>query len=366
MSWLQRGKGKTDFNKFKTYEYERVQQRLDSVLPAVESKVEQALAVDSARVILFKKVKFGLLCSCNGVENHEQDMDEGYEKGIQDHGSAVRIKGTRNGGMFGMGSASISLDDIEPGTANAMDQADIMSGQEDEYAVMRPQQGNNVNCGICYRQGVQPGYSAAGFLYNVCSHHHVQKLVGYTQDQGTAPTSFTAVTDGGYVDFGTLVPMFFKHARYSVRCNERLLEAWPRPQIVVGDEVMDLTHANLERFKGRDVTIRVRGHEQFSHLVLIFDQGLPQVNGNLSEEANILSYDEELTVGNLTVVLPSRIGMVEPEDILSIPFKNYVLKVTDAPKKRTAKNEQWEWVCVCRAVQRKEVLFNIDKGFDIK
>ncbi len=367
MSWIDRGKSKTHFDRYKTYEHERVQKRLESILPAVDSKVEQALAVNSALVIIYKQTKFGLPCSCNIKEHHEQDFELDSAADTQENPNGISYRGSNLGGMFGMGSNTISLDDVEAGTANAMDHADILSGADgnDEY-VLGNEDGQNVNCGICFRTGVQPGFSATGFQYAVLTHHHVRELSEASLDQTTNPSSFVMHSERSYVDFKFLIPKFFKSAKYGVRDNTELLPAWPRPKIVTDSGQLDLTKSNLDQFRGKEVTIRITGHERFTHLSIFFDQGLPPINGNLSEEQNILNYDEELTVGSLTVVLPHRVGKINPGDILSIPFKKYVLRVSDAPKKRTAKNHQWEWVCQCRAIQKREPIYQIDKGYDIK
>lgn len=372
MSWLTRGKPRTKYDRFKTYEHERVQQRFDSVLPAVYSKVEQALTVDTCRVIIYKKARFGLPCSCNKTENFDQTLDVGQELGNKIDTAPVRYKGTNNGGMFGGAKSSLPLDELGDEVSgeaqNVMDHADVLSGSEDGEYSLKPDAGINQNCGICYRQGVQPGYSSTGFLYNVCTHHHVKELSGFTLNQSMLPSRFECVRNEreSYVEFSTLIPKFFKGCRYSVRDNAKVLDAWPRPKVVYEGEEFDLTLKVLNELRGKSVGIRVWGREHFTHLVLLFDQGLPPINGNLSEEASVLSYEEELTVGNLTVVLPPNVGQLEPEDILSVPFKNYILKIIDAAKKRTAKNEQWEWVCICRALQRKEYQFGIDKGYDVK
>ena len=360
MSWIKDGRSRTTFDRYKTYEHERVQKRLDSVIPAVNSKVMQALEVNSALCLVYKRLKFGVTCSCRGVEHFEQE-DHGF--GIADGSSLGKLHGTNLGGMFGGMSAAVSLDDVGAGTANVLDNADILAGGMDvDY---REDGLGTVNCGVCYRTGVLPALSAVGRLYNVCAHPHVVEQSGYTLDQTVKPAQFNRVRDDGYVDFDHFIPLYFKGGEFSVRDNERVLKAFPRPEIVVGDSVLPLTIANMQKYKGKHVKIRVRGHETFTHLVLVFDQGLPPIKGNLSEEANILSYDEELTVGNLTVVLPYTVGQLNPQDMIVVPFKNYVLKIIDANKKRTAKNEQWEWVCVCRAVQRKEVDFNLNKGYQI-
>lgn len=370
MSWMRTGQQKNTYKRHKTYETERVQKRLDSIIPVVQSKVDQALEVDSTKVIIFKKAKFGLTCSCNVVENGYDDQLDGGMKSTmkesdgQAHGNGVEIKSS-SGTMFGgKKSNAIPLDEISFGGRAAIDAADMMSDGDDTD--MRWDSGNTVNCGICYRQGIQPGFASTGYIYNVMTHHHVIKLSGYTKDQSTAPTTFHQTRKNAYVDFDQLVPKFFKTAKYSVRLNTEVLPARVEPMAVINGTETKLTLKLLSEKRGQHITLRIRNVESFTHAIMLFDLGVGDIKGNISEEANILNYDQELTVGNITVVLPSRSGMIEPEDLLVLPFKNYVLKVTEAPKKRTAKNESWEWVVTTRPIQRKEAQYNINKGYDVR
>ncbi|AYD80007.1 hypothetical protein HOU32_gp202 [Dickeya phage vB_DsoM_JA11] len=372
MSWLTGGKTRNTYKRHKTYEHERVQKRLDSVIEVVQSKVEQALSVDSTKVIIFKKAKFGLVCSCNKVENDADDFLEGGLKSVmgesdgEARGNGIDIKPMGNTMFGGKGKGAIALDDMfDVGNAHAViDAADMLSdgGDTDD----RWNAGNVVNCGICYRQGFQPGFQATGYIYNVMTHHHVQKLSGYTKDQSTAPTTFRLERKKGYVDFDTLIPKYFKTAKYSIRVNDRVLEPRNKLFAVINGTETELNLALLSKYKGQHITVRVKNIDAFTHALLIFDLGVDDINGNISEEQNILNYDQELTVGNITVVLPARSGMIEPEDILVLPFKRYVLKVTEAPKKRTAKNQSWEWVVTTRPVQRKELQYNINKGYELR
>ena len=368
MSWIERGKPRNTYDRHKTYETDRVQQRLDSIQKVVQSKVEQALQVDATDIIIFKKAKMGLTCSCNKVDNDVFDEQVGGMKSLGRESSAMDagVKlGTVSKGMFGGGRQTVSLDDIDDGMSAVMDAADLM-GDGDEEVSNGWDAGNVVNCGICFRQGVVPGFISTGFVYNVMTHHHAKALTAYTLDQSTSPATFRQVRKDGYVDFDQLIPKYFTQATYSVRLNDKMLPAFPRPVLVINGVEQELTAANMEPWRGKHVTVRVKSVEAFTHATIIFDLGVSAVKGNISEEANVLNYDQELTVGNITVVLPARSGAIEPEDILVLPFKNYVLKVMEAPKKRTAKNEQWEWVCTTRPVQRKEIAYNIFKGYKIR
>lgn len=366
MSWIKRGKA-TPYNRFKTYEGERVQKRLDSVIPAVQSKVEQALAVDATRCIIYKKAKFGLVCSCNRVDNLPGDTAGGLKSlGRQSdiHQRDVQIV-PANRTMFGGGSTqAVSLDEINPAERSMIDAVDLATdgGEFDT----RWDGGNVVNCGICYRQGVQPGFTSVGYQYVVMTHHHVVKFEGYSLDQSVAPLLFRQVRKNGFVDFDVTIPKYFKSAIYSVRENDRVYGADVRPMAVINGQQTELTMALLDQHRGHNIIIRVAGVETFTHCVIIFDQGVQPVLCNISEEANVLNYDQELTVGNLTVVLPARVGMIEPEDILVLPDRNYVLKVMEVPKKRDSRQRAWEWVATTRPVQRKEIQFNINKGYLVR
>jgi len=366
MSWIKRGKN-VPFTRYKTFEGERVQKRMDSIIPAVQSKVEQALAVDATRCIIYKKAKFGLVCSCNRVDNLPGDTTGGLKSVGREsdiHQRNVEIT-PANRTMFGGGSSgAVSLDDINPAGRAMIDAVDLAT-DGDEFDT-RWDGGNVVNCGICYRQGVQPGFAAVGYQYVVMTHHHVNKFVGYSLDPSVAPLLFRQVRKEGYVDFDVTVPKYFKTVKYSIRENDKLYSAEYRPMAVINNQPTELTMALLDQHRGQNIIIRVRNVETFTHCVMIFDQGVQAVRCNISEEANVLNYDQELTVGNLTVVLPASVGMIEPEDIIVLPDRNYVLKVMEAPKKRNSRQQAWEWVATTRPVQRKEIQYNIDKGFIVR
>ncbi|EBY9527659.1 hypothetical protein D5P86_01590 [Salmonella enterica subsp. enterica serovar Infantis] len=369
MSWIERGKPRNHYDRHKTYETKRVQQRLDSVQTVVQSKVEQALQVDATDVVIFKKAKMGMTCSCNKVDNDLFDEQQGGLKSLGRESDAMSggVKlSTVSKTMFGGGRQTVSLDDLDDGMSAAMDAADLMGVGTDNEHDVKWDGGNVTNCGICFRQGVVPGFISTGYVYNVMTHHTIQNIQGYTLDQSASPAALRQTRKDGYVDYDQLIPRYFTSATYSVRLNDKLLPAFPRPMLVIHGVEVELTMENIDKLRGKHVTIRIRGVESFTHATIIFDLGVPTVKGNISEEANVLNYDQELTVGNITVVLPARSGAIEPEDLLVLPFKNYVLKVMEAPKKRTAKNNQWEWVCVTRPVQRKEVQYNIFKGFKIR
>lgn len=368
MSWVNRGKPRTPYKTYKTYEGERVQKRLDSVIEVVQSKVEQALAVDATRCIIYKRAKFGLVCSCNRVDNTAFDDQIGAMKSVARESDAqsagVSIAPSART-MFGGGRpTAVPLDEINPAGKALIDAADAMTTGE-EFDT-RWDGGNVVNCGICYRQGVQPGFAAVGFQYVVMSHHHVRGIEGYTLDQSVAPAAFRQVVKQGFVDFDVTVPKFFRSATYSVRSNDKVFGAGTRPMAVINGQTTELTMDILDKHRGQNIIIRVCNVEIFTHCVFIFDLGVSGVNCNISEEANTLNYDQELTIGNITVVLPAKVGMIEPEDLLVLPDRRYVLKVTEVPKKRTAHQQAWEWVCTTRPVQRKELQYNIEKGYLIR
>lgn len=366
MSWIDRGKRKSEYKKFKTYETDRVQKRLDSILPAVQSKVEQALSVDSTLVIVYKAAKMGLSCSCNAVDNTLENVEAGVGKAFakqgNDNGKAELDHSATT--MFGGAQAAISLDDIGDDTALMMNGADLMSSGDDfdphHYS------GNNVSCGICFGQGLQPGYQPLGYQYMVLSHHHVVNCDGYHIDWSSQPCSFEQTRKDGFVEFETVVPKYFRTAKYGIRVNEDILPAYIPLMMVVNGISVPMSLELLNRYRGQKIFIRVSGVELFSHVSIVFDLGVEPIRGNVSEEQNILNYDQELTVGNLTVVLPARIGSLGPEDLIIVPARNYVLKVIEAPKKRTATGTMWEWVLTTRSVQRKEFVFGIHKGVEVR
>jgi hypothetical protein len=162
------------------------------------------------------------------------------------------------------------------------------------------------------------------------------------------------------------VPRFFKDCTWSIRTYDgELLPASEIPVALEGSQEIPLSLVVLDSYRGSRVRIRSRC-AAFSHLIVHFNLGARNILCSVSEETSVLDYDKELTVANLTIVLPHYVGTLNPEDLIVLPSRNYVLMVTDTPKKRTSKDQTLEWVVQTRTIQRKEMFYTIHKGYKLR
>lgn len=339
----------------------QVQARMDSVMEAHQDRVKNSLAVESLECIVYRRSKIGLPCSCTMIEA-DNDMDAISAAGREDtrqqrSDDVIEF----DGGMFGGENSfeqeidSDSTVEIEVGALSSMHEH---SGYE-EHAMG----GNQVNCPICYREGYTPAYQPVGFSLCVLTEKHVVKSLGYTEEQ-TQPVTLKKIDADGFVDFEISVPKYFKRAVIAVRNNTELLSLRELPSAIIGGKEVPLTNDALNQCRGSRIGLRVR--TSFTHVTCLFDLGANPIMCNVSEETDVLDYDKDLTVANLSIVLPHTVGSIQPLDILVIPKRNYVLMVSDTPRKRNAKGVTWEWVVQTRTVQRKEMIYNLHKGHVIR
>lgn len=337
----------------------QVQARMDSVMEAHQDKVKNSLAVESLECIVYRRSKIGLPCSCTMIEA-DSEIDAISAAGEEDrrHSRADDVI-EFDGGMFG-GENSFEQDidstvEVELGAISSMHSD---AGYE-EHALG----GNQVNCPICYREGYVPAYQPVGFSLCVLTEKHICAMRGYTEEQ-TQPCTMRKVDADGYADFEISVPKYFNRAVIALRNNTELLPLASLPSLVVKGKEVPLTKAALSDHRGSRVRLRVR--TDFTHMTCLFDLGANPIMCNVSEETDVLDYDKDLTVANLSIVLPHSVGSLQPLDILVIPKRNYVLMISDTPRKRNAKGVTWEWVVQTRTVQRKEMMYNVHKGHVIR
>ena len=365
MGWLESGRGRVRNTNAKNSETKRVQKRLDSVMDPMRAKVVNSLQVDSTPAIVFKRTKTGLPCSCNKYDNDIDSDVIGSMRTVTDVANQPQFEVfSSNNKMLGGIGQLLGSTQADRKSTSIVELADMQADVTEEYSPTAIA-GNNVNCCICYNCGIQPAFQPVGWHYNVLTHHHIKAASGYEINPGNQPATLEARGEDAVVKFSMIVPKYFKDVKYSVRNNGTLLPADVYLHVENGDELTMLTMGYLNANRGKEIDVYVCDVPVFTHVSLLFDLGVEPVMVNLSEEQNVLNYDQELTVGDLTVVMQSNVGQIKSEDLIILPEKNYVLKVNNAPKKRTAKNEQWEWALTSRPAQRKEGINSIFKGYKI-
>lgn len=372
--------------KFRNSETKRVQKRIESVIAPHRDRIVNSLAVESLACIVYKRARIGVPCTCSMVETEQGNdyfvgadtVETPREPVSHRPNSSASVKGV-DGGLFGFGELGGSVIDEQRMEAPSYREVELTSmlPTNDPQTQMPASNldsvyeelalgGNIINCPICYREGYVPAFQPVGYNYQTLTVMSVDYYEGYRVVAEALPNTFERMADDGFCDFLITVPKFYASGTWSMRTYEgELLPPNEIPVIVEGDRELPFNNLELNAYRGKKCKIRVRARV-FSHINIVFDIGARPVMCNISEETQMLDYDKELTVANLSIVLPWNMGNLAPQDILVLPSRNYVLMVTDAPQKRNAQNQTWEWVVQTRTIQRKERVFNIHRGTAIR
>ena len=407
MTWIKRGSARRPRKNARNFTQKSAQKRLDETLDSFHQKNENALFVNSRAAIVFKQTKIGLgrPCTCNKVEVLEEyedaqivdsnDLDERTGNASPSapilapqaspmDGVEIRVN---NDNFFGdtgiaeradhLGDAdqngSVELDDLLPSenklyTMDNMDREAIEGLDPAMQAIYEENifSGATTNCGICFRTGFQPGFESPGHHYEVKTNYDIVDSMGYHVDVSAHPAQFQKQADDGYVDFEVLVPLFYTECLFSIRDNEQLLERVHVYEAGADPSIKKpISKAYFENYRGKHVRIRVY-EKNFTHVSICFDLGMEPLHVNLSEEAQSLDFERDITSGNLTVILPARIGFLNSGDVIVIPDRNLVLKITEAPRKQLADRRLIEWSVSTRTLQTTEAMRSIHKGYKLK
>ncbi len=352
----------------RNYIQKQAQKRLDETVQAFNHQVENSLAVDAVEIELYQiQLQVGAPCSCSkthkDVSAFIDDDDNGFSPTMIPHKEhrrdGINIQ-FQDDDIFGDGMAEkvlndavstfdVSGDDAIVGTLEADDEIEFTDGLLS----------GSINCGICYRSTLVPGFKAYGRQRTLFTHHNVENLRGVFLDSTQSPHCFVRQHDDGFASFLLPVPKFFKSVTVSIRDNIQVLNE--RPHVANGAL---LSISDLRRHAGRDIEIFIKV-DSFTHVVFDFDMGVEKIRANISGENIALDYDRLTTLSDMTVVLGPSVSDVNPGDIICIPKRNLVLKVRDKERKITASQRRLEWVVQTRVLQPTEPLKQIAKGYKL-
>jgi len=406
MTWIKRGAARRPRKNARNFTQVSAQKRMDETVDAFHQKIENALFVNSRAAIIFKQTKIGMgrPCTCNKVESlgeYDEVMDvdsDDLQERTRDasptapilapqsspmDGVEIRVNNDNFFGDIGIAEKHDHIGDadqngaIELGDLNRdsklynLDHMDRSSIEDLDPALQAIYEENifsgaTLNCGICFRTGFQPGFEVPGYHYEVKTNYDIVDSRGYHVDVSAHPAQFQKQAEDGFIDFEVLVPLFYTECTFSVRDNEDVLG-----RVLIYEAGDDSTSKKpiskeyFNEFRGKHVRIRVY-ESNFTHVSICFDLGMEPIYVNLSEEAQTLDFERDITSGNPTVILPARIGVLNVGDVIIIPDRNYSLKITDAPRKQLADRVIIEWAVNTRTLQTNEALRNIHKGYKLK
>lgn len=386
MSWLDTAKKRGKRNA-KNFTHERAQKRLNEALPIFQQQIENALQVDKVQAVVAKRIRAGRYCTCckrpddNSIANIDTTLlDIEGEQGDFEEKPVINVIADRprktvkidlgSSNMFGNDDTQRNYP--EPEANNRLELGDFDAAKREEVrenSTVVPidyedtmMLGTGVDCGICYREGREPPYEFTNFRQSLMTSLDIREVYGYHVDDGT-PRNIVQQDSNGYVCFEILVPKYFIDVSYSIRNNTSVLPS--KAQFYLGNTDTLLRREHLEAHRGRSIVINVRNVTTFTHAVMMFKLSDDSIQANISQENEMINYENEVTIGDITVVLPARIGLFRSEDFIIIPERNLVLKVNDNPRKSTADRQVWEWMATTRAVQRSEAANNIFKHYKL-
>lgn len=341
---------------------EQAQARLTETVAAFNNQVQNSLAVDAVKVVLYQVNRLiGRPCTChmtNAVRAPGSNMapvipdadrdNDGFELDLQDDD------------IFGSSlSDKIMNDDVIDVSGGTDDGLLGVSEPDDENFEDGLMQGS-VNCGICYRSLRQPGYKPYGMQRTLFTNYDIEDISGYTVDSTSAPHAFVQERGDGFVAFKLIVPKYFKSVTFSVREDLDVLRERPRTE--EGDE---LKIEHLRRYAGHTMNVYIKAM-RFTHVIFEFDLGLPRINANIGGENTTLDYDRLQTMSDIPIVLGPEIADVNEGDIVCIPERGLYMKIRDKERKITADQRRLEWVCSTRVLQPTEPLRNIARGYRLR
>lgn len=384
-NWLTSGRGRNQ-RKARNFTHVPAQKRLDETLPTFHNQIENALEVDSVEAIIFKKSEIGRPCTCKKVPITE-GLDNINGSNIP---PVIEPQDSETGGIvMDFGDDDIFGDHGQETIQTGRNQSDAQRIQEQEAPDMVRDEGNmdmpddgsaailgfednlfasnSINCGICYMRGVQPPYEPLNHTMYTLTNYNIANAQGYHVDFSQHPCQMRVQGDpaDAWVEFKINVPKYFKSIKFSVRDNLDLIKgAYLHPHPTDLPNQNHCTLAWFNEHRGQTVSIFVRG-EDFTHVTVFFEQNSNPLKVNISQENETLDYNRESTVGQITVIAPEKIGHIRNADVIVIPERRLSLKITDAPRKTTARREILEWELTTRSVQRSEALRNIHAGYKV-
>jgi hypothetical protein len=358
----------------RNFTQKQANKRFDEAIRPYQQQGLNALGVDYFEVNLYQRSLSTQICTCKQTEvtpMHSNVSVSLTPNVINPHStsdSILRIDYARP--LFGGKTEATDNLDYHEHLEFAEDDDSLEDYDEDEIPTRTSENlfSSNADCGICYRTGYVPGYHLYGFDRHILATHSMTNVYGYTVNQGRAPHRFEKVDDReGFVEFTFNVPRYFKKLRFSVRNNNIVLSeediymSTPTALSYPTGVAHPLSIDNLRYAAGTPFVIRVLA-EEFTHVVLEFDLGVAPLHANIAQMSKNLDWTNMDTLGNMNVILPMTIQEVQSSDFIHVPSRNQVLKITDTPFLRTAKDKTLDWSVNCRICQPMEPAKKIHVG----
>lgn len=350
----------------KNYIHKQADARLKEAVRPYQEQGLNALKVDAFEIKYYQQCRSTTVCTCKQTTLLPQHQAIAPESNIP----PTLMKQDQ------VVEESIHIDYDRPlfGSRNELDLNETVISEQDEFELEPDVEegvagptvdsmfSSGTNCGICYKTGYVPGYSSYGFERRVLTTFDIEDTYGYNTDITATPHNLNCLDErDGYVDFAIDVPKYFRDVSVSVRNNT---EMTTDPLYSTDNPGELLSFGEVKANAGRRMLIRVRA-QQFTHVVMEFDLGTDKLTANLAQMSKTVDWTLFDTLGNITMILPMTIANISGNDVIYVPKRNQLFKVTDVTYLRTAEERNLDWSVTTRILQPQEALARIHKGFKL-
>lgn len=344
----------------------QAEMRKKEAVAAAQARGLEALKVDKYEIEYFHKVDCSIICTCRKTEvssslnSHPNQASNSVPKNmlVQQDGDEEIVIDHANS-LFGTKASSSTIYEDEEASADELGFNDEELIEDSGNGSIDSLFGAGVDCGVCYRSGLVPGYENYGKQRMVFTTHVIENAYGYNIDVSATPHKICKMDhESGYIDFILEVPKYFKAVKYSVRNNTNVLK---EEILYNASSSLELHLADLRYSAGKTHLIRCKARE-FTHLVVEFDLGVDKVIANLSQATLATDFTLFDQFGTVSFILPMTIQEVATQDAIYVPKRKQTFKVTDFTYLRTSENSNIDWLVQTRVVQPQEALKTIHLG----
>lgn len=385
----------------KNHIYRTANARLTEVLPIVKQMVDNSTRINSAPIFYFTANKVGQACSCRSKSTDgigelvpavapDPRKPPATMNTVTPNNERI-LKNTGNGEitikhrsmLFGEDeiddSPDVSLDQDSVNNATQHTDDDLLdygtssSPLSDSTFIL----GESIDCGVCYRTGVLPGYSMVGSQSHTITMltGHIQEVKSYHLDTVPTPERFVRLHDSGYIKCSCSIPppTAIHRFLYSIRNNRDVLIGSylygynGKPILSFADFVNNTQRTVSSDYAGSlggDVyewvlTFYVKEAE-FTHVCIHAVSNIAKsLYANISEESLSMDYNTINTLSNLTLTMPANFHKVRFGDLVYVPSRNLTLKVSDFSRKNSVDFTTWEYTVNTRQLQPQETLLSL-------
>lgn len=322
-----------------------------------------SINVEGQEALYFNAVDAGCECSCraNGgmVFDQEEDvLDSGvrgtpsFENVVGTSDKAGTFQVTNRGSTFGWGDADSdvirrTLEDELPSETRTLT-GEI--GSIDELFE------DGVDCGVCHRRGLQPGYELHGYERVLLTTFNLDPDSPCTV-VNQQPDLIEVAEGGGYAEWVLVVPRYYTDCKIRVLDNHDTLDT--RLFKTNGDPLLP---ADLFAVRGNPTGIRVRTMQpQFTHVDVRFKLPRAPLKISLPQLARIKDYRKFLAIPVATIIVPNTQPRCDYSDLVVVPHMNLMWKVSEVRPLTIIDGYQIGWELQARIVQPNESLWSILK-----